>query len=128
MRSVSRLRAATFRRSIKEKQRMQDNVNHPTGRKAYIITGPTSGIGLATAFEVAKHGTVVLGTLHEREFYVRLGRCELLPLRCQLHRSSDIVCRKGCETLLGEKCHSLDVCWACFENGRFRGNRHDRAR
>ena len=28
--------------------------------KAYVITGPTSGIGLATAFEVAKHGTVVV--------------------------------------------------------------------
>ena len=27
---------------------------------AYVITGPTSGIGLATAFEVAKYGTVVL--------------------------------------------------------------------
>ena len=27
---------------------------------AYIITGPTSGIGYATALEVAKHGTVVL--------------------------------------------------------------------
>ena len=27
---------------------------------AYIITGPTSGYGLATAQEVAKHGTVVL--------------------------------------------------------------------
>lgn len=28
--------------------------------KAYIITGPTSGIGLATALELAKYGTVVL--------------------------------------------------------------------
>jgi NAD(P)-dependent dehydrogenase (short-subunit alcohol dehydrogenase family) len=29
-------------------------------RKAYIITGPTSGIGRRTALDVAKHGTVVL--------------------------------------------------------------------
>jgi NAD(P)-dependent dehydrogenase (short-subunit alcohol dehydrogenase family) len=29
-------------------------------RKAFIITGPTSGIGRATALEVAKHSTVVL--------------------------------------------------------------------
>src|ERR1700688_2257835 len=28
--------------------------------KAYIVTGPTSGIGRTTAFELAKHGTVVL--------------------------------------------------------------------
>ena len=31
-----------------------------TDRKAYIITGPTSGIGRCTALELAKHGTVVL--------------------------------------------------------------------
>ena len=29
-------------------------------RQAYIVTGPTSGIGRATAMELAKHGTVVL--------------------------------------------------------------------
>ena len=35
-------------------------LNNPAGRKAYIITGPTSGIGRLTALELAKHGTVVL--------------------------------------------------------------------
>jgi NAD(P)-dependent dehydrogenase (short-subunit alcohol dehydrogenase family) len=34
--------------------------NKITQRKAYIITGPTSGIGRATALELAKHGTIVL--------------------------------------------------------------------
>lgn len=29
-------------------------------KKAYIVTGPTSGIGYETALELAKHGTVVL--------------------------------------------------------------------
>jgi len=33
---------------------------NPSELKAYIITGPTSGIGRATTLEVIKHGTVVL--------------------------------------------------------------------
>ncbi len=36
------------------------STDRPAERKAYIITGPTSSFGLATAFEVAKHGMVVL--------------------------------------------------------------------
>jgi NAD(P)-dependent dehydrogenase (short-subunit alcohol dehydrogenase family) len=32
----------------------------PSGRKAYIVTGPTAGIGRQTALELARHGTVVL--------------------------------------------------------------------
>jgi NAD(P)-dependent dehydrogenase (short-subunit alcohol dehydrogenase family) len=35
-------------------------VTNSSDRKAYIITGPTSGIGLRTALELAQHGTVVL--------------------------------------------------------------------
>jgi short-subunit dehydrogenase len=35
-------------------------LENPSGRKAYIITGPTSGIGRLTALELAKHGAVVL--------------------------------------------------------------------
>ncbi len=31
-----------------------------TGRNAFIITGPTSGLGRATALQVARHGAVVL--------------------------------------------------------------------
>jgi NAD(P)-dependent dehydrogenase (short-subunit alcohol dehydrogenase family) len=35
-------------------------LTNPSHRKAYIITGPTSGIGRRTALELANHGTVVL--------------------------------------------------------------------
>src|ERR1700739_2723578 len=36
------------------------SLKNPADRTAYIITGPTSGIGRATALEVAKHGQIVL--------------------------------------------------------------------
>jgi NAD(P)-dependent dehydrogenase (short-subunit alcohol dehydrogenase family) len=35
-------------------------LDNPSHREAYIITGPTSGIGRCTALELAKHGTVAL--------------------------------------------------------------------
>ncbi len=38
--------------------------DNPTDHKAYIITGPTSGIGLCTALELARHGLVVLVGRH----------------------------------------------------------------
>jgi NAD(P)-dependent dehydrogenase (short-subunit alcohol dehydrogenase family) len=39
---------------------MADSKSHPQAGAAFIITGPTAGIGRATALEVAKHGTLVL--------------------------------------------------------------------
>jgi NAD(P)-dependent dehydrogenase (short-subunit alcohol dehydrogenase family) len=37
-----------------------DFAEQPGDRKAYVVTGPTSGIGRCSALELAKHGTVVL--------------------------------------------------------------------
>src|SRR5580692_3947039 len=35
-------------------------MNNPSGHKAYVITGPISGIGRPAVLEVSKHGKVVL--------------------------------------------------------------------
>jgi NAD(P)-dependent dehydrogenase (short-subunit alcohol dehydrogenase family) len=43
-----------------EKNMSSSVLENRSDRKAYIITGPTSGIGRRAAFEAAKHGTVVL--------------------------------------------------------------------
>ena len=76
--------------------------DHPD-RKAYIITGPTSGIGRATAFEVAKHGTVVLvgrdrGKLSElrKALQKKGGRavsvvCDLSDIASVRHAAAEIV-------------------------------------
>ena len=58
-------------------------------RKAYIITGPTSGIGRRTAFELAKHGTVVLvgrdrGKLDEVQKAIARKRRRAVSVVCDL--------------------------------------------
>src|ERR1700744_4654347 len=61
----------------------------PAGRKAYIVTGPTSGFGHQTALELARHGTVILvgrdsGKLDDvrREIEGRGGAA--VPVTCDL--------------------------------------------
>lgn len=39
---------------------MPSPINHPGSQAAYVVTGPTSGFGLATSLELTRHGTVVL--------------------------------------------------------------------
>src|SRR6516162_11913160 len=57
-------------------------------RKAYIITGPTSGIGRRTALELAKHGTVVL-VGRDR---TKLGEVQGLIERRRGRRAVPVVC------------------------------------
>jgi NAD(P)-dependent dehydrogenase (short-subunit alcohol dehydrogenase family) len=64
-------------------------VNNPPDRKAYVITGPTSGIGRRTALELAKHGTVVLvgrdrGKLDEVQKAIERKGQHAVPVVCDL--------------------------------------------
>jgi NAD(P)-dependent dehydrogenase (short-subunit alcohol dehydrogenase family) len=66
-----------------------NSMNNPTEREAYIITGPTSGIGRATAFEVAKHGTVILvgrdrGKLDDLQKVIEQEGGHAMPVECDL--------------------------------------------
>jgi NAD(P)-dependent dehydrogenase (short-subunit alcohol dehydrogenase family) len=61
----------------------------PPDMKAWVITGPTSGIGRRTALELAKHGTVVLVGRHrgklddvEKQIAAQGGRA--VPVVCDL--------------------------------------------
>lgn len=61
----------------------------PGERKAYIITGPTSGFGYRTALELAKHGTVVLagrdrGRLGEVRTTIERAGGHAVPVVCDL--------------------------------------------
>jgi NAD(P)-dependent dehydrogenase (short-subunit alcohol dehydrogenase family) len=63
------------------------SVNNPTDRKAYVITGPTSGIGRATALEIAKHGQLVL-VGRDREKLKQLQR----EIESKGHHAVAVVC------------------------------------
>ena len=61
----------------------------PAERTAYIITGPTSGIGRSTAVELAKYGTVVLvgrdqGKLSEVQKTIERAGRHAVPVVCDL--------------------------------------------
>ncbi|HWG14818.1 MAG TPA: SDR family NAD(P)-dependent oxidoreductase [Streptosporangiaceae bacterium] len=61
----------------------------PGGPRAYIITGPTSGIGRRTALELARHGTVVLvgrdrGKLAEVQQEIERAGRHAVPVGCDL--------------------------------------------
>jgi NAD(P)-dependent dehydrogenase (short-subunit alcohol dehydrogenase family) len=58
-------------------------------RKAYIITGPTSGIGRCTALELVKHGTVILvgrdrGRLDEMQKIIEQNGQRAVSVVCDL--------------------------------------------
>jgi NAD(P)-dependent dehydrogenase (short-subunit alcohol dehydrogenase family) len=64
-------------------------MTNPTEREAYIITGPTSGIGRATALEVAKHGTVILvgrdpGKLDDLQKVIEQAGGHAIAVECDL--------------------------------------------
>jgi NAD(P)-dependent dehydrogenase (short-subunit alcohol dehydrogenase family) len=70
----------------------QDDAKRP---KAYVVTGPTSGIGRATALELAKHGTVVLvarnhGKLHELHRIIARRGQQAVPVVCDLSDPSSV--------------------------------------
>jgi NAD(P)-dependent dehydrogenase (short-subunit alcohol dehydrogenase family) len=78
-------------------------LENPSDRKAYVITGPTSGIGRATALELARYGTVVLvgrdrGKLEQvRELIAQRGQhavsvlCDLSDLASVRRAAAEIV-------------------------------------
>jgi NAD(P)-dependent dehydrogenase (short-subunit alcohol dehydrogenase family) len=62
---------------------------NPSGVKAYIVTGPTSGIGRQTALELARHGTVVLvgrdhGKLDDVQQAIERRGGRAVPVVCDL--------------------------------------------
>jgi short-subunit dehydrogenase len=87
-------------------------VNNHTDHKAYIITGPTSGIGRCTALELAKHGTVVLvgrdrGRLDEVQKTIEQKGQHAVSVECDL--SARLVANQD-RNDISCKCREVDRC------------------
>ena len=73
-------------------------------RNAYIITGPTSGIGRCTAIELAKHGTVVLvgrdrGRLDEVQAMIAQQGRHAVSVMCDLSDLASV--RRAAAEIIG---------------------------
>jgi NAD(P)-dependent dehydrogenase (short-subunit alcohol dehydrogenase family) len=71
------------------------HLNDPAARKAYIVTGPTSGIGRLTALELARHGTVVLvgrdaGKVEDMRKTIERKRQRAVSVVCDLSDVSSV--------------------------------------
>lgn len=78
--------------------------DHSGGRKAYIITGPTSGIGRATALELARHGMLVLvgrdpGKLNEVQQTIERDGGHSVPVICDLSDIASV--RRAAAAIIG---------------------------
>jgi NAD(P)-dependent dehydrogenase (short-subunit alcohol dehydrogenase family) len=76
---------------------MAPSDSDPSGGKAYIVTGPTSGFGRRTAIELAGHGTVVLvgrdpGKLDDVQQAIELRGGKAVSVLCDL---SDLASVRG---------------------------------
>jgi NAD(P)-dependent dehydrogenase (short-subunit alcohol dehydrogenase family) len=65
------------------------DVKNPASRKAYIITGPTSGAGRETALRTAKHGTLLLvgrnsGKLNDVKKEIERRGGQAVPVVCDM--------------------------------------------
>jgi NAD(P)-dependent dehydrogenase (short-subunit alcohol dehydrogenase family) len=67
----------------------------PSSDKAYIVTGPTSGIGRQTALELARLGTIVLvgrdpGKLDDVQQTIERGGGRAVPVICDLSEPAGV--------------------------------------